>query len=126
MDAHVSEECLGASITASLHFVGEDCVAVVSGGVPHIGSISVGLPRVSRSGMKAASATVSTFNLIGHMNDAVGNEFAHALASLLGQTVVVVCGIHYDEASADDIEEIKRVSEKLLNHLIEECKATLN
>ncbi|MDR1659680.1 MAG: hypothetical protein LBR94_04980 [Desulfovibrio sp.] len=112
-------ECLGSKLSARAAFVGGDLWVLVSGGEnPHIGSVSVGIPRKSLTGDGGDSATVSTFNVTGHKDDVVGNLFAARLASEFRCTVSVSCGIHYHALSRDALCHIMDEVEFLLADLV--------
>ncbi len=112
------QECLGKTITVMLNFVGRDLNVVIAGGdKEHIGSVSIAVPRESLTG-DGKSATVSTFVYTGHKDDVVGNEFAKCLCTRLQCRVVVCCGIHYDGAEKDELQEVVRVSKILLEQVL--------
>jgi hypothetical protein len=83
----------------------EDLVYVVGGGEKsHVGSIAIMVP-----GEKC--------NVIarkGHHDHEVIQPIAEGICEKYGQTVVVVGGIHIDDASEDDIETIKKNCEELI------------
>ena len=120
----VRQACCRASLSAEAGFAGSDLwVVVVGGDMPHIGSISVGIPRSSLADDGTASATVSTFNITGHKDDAVGNMFAARLAARFSCVASVSCGIHFDRATAEDLAEILDKSHVLLEKLEAELQA---
>jgi len=103
------------ALTAAVISAGDDlCVLVTGGDSPHIGSVSISQPRPSLGHPWRSSATTSTFNFPGHMDDAVGNRFAAELATRLKKKVVVLCGIHIDHITQDEISLIKEMAEELL------------
>lgn len=111
----MEEVCLGGAIVAEARWVGKDLWVLVAGGdLPHVGSVSVGVPRDSLTGDGTRSATVSTFNVTGHMDDGVGDRFAKRLAAVFGCQTSVTCGIHFDAAKPDDIKTILACAERLL------------
>jgi hypothetical protein len=61
--------------------------------------------------------TAST-RFAGHTDHVIGDKWARALADKLRVRAVVICGIHYDELSADGINEIVRLSDKMLGELL--------
>lgn len=111
-------------LTAKLVMAGNDISLTVTGGEAHIGSVSVAIPRPSLTGT-GMSATVSTFNLTGHKDNAVGDMLAKELAASTGRTCVVSCGIHVDNAGKDTINGItdlsNRLLEAVLGHFRKEC-----
>lgn len=120
----VEEPCLGRTLAVLADWAGNDLwVLVVGGDCPHIGSVSVAIPRESLSGDGAASATVSTFNVTGHLDDCVGDVFAKRLASRFRCRVSVTCGIHFDGATPEGIGEITACAERLLLRLEAEASS---
>jgi len=106
-------------IKARVLWAGTDlCVVVTGGSEPHIGSVSVAVPRESLRANGETSSTVSTFNYTAHMDDAVGNHFAHNLSAALYCRVVVTCGIHVDHTDSETIKMINEMSALLLGKLI--------
>lgn len=114
----IEERCQESSLVAKAEWVGGDLWVLVSGGdAPHIGSVAVAVPRDSLSGDGTKSATVSTINITGHMDNHVGDKFAKRLASVFSCHVSVSCGIHFDNARPDDIEKVVTASNRLLEQL---------
>lgn len=107
-------------IEAQVIEAGNDlCVIVTGGKKPHIGSVSISIPRESLSNSMRQSATTSTYNFVGHKDDIIGNKFSHKLASTLGKKVIVTCGIHFDEITDEQMSVILSLSEKLLLDILD-------
>ncbi len=86
--------------------MGEDltvCIRSANGG--HAGSAALAVPRPSLTG-EGMSATVSVLNREGHKDGEITARMARSLASALGHTVCVVCGVHADGLSADGIRAV--------------------
>lgn len=116
----VATPCLGASLEAGACFVGPDLWVFVAGGdAPHIGSVSVGIPRESLTGDGSPGATVSTFNVTGHKDDIVGNLFAQRLTTAFSCKTSITCGIHFDNAASSDLTLILAAADELLEKLTE-------
>jgi hypothetical protein len=114
----VSEQ--GISLKALAVLAGEDlCVILTGGELPHIGSVSVGIPRPSLRDSSAASATVSTFNFIAHKDGIVGDRLAHRLAAALNKNVVVTCGIHMDNICPQGIGTVEKLAEQLTRDMLQ-------
>jgi hypothetical protein len=110
---------MGAFLVARAFFAGSDlCVLVCGGEAPHIGCVSIGIPRTSLTGDGSSSATVSTYSVTGHKDDVVGNLFAKRLASSLKCVVSVTCGIHYHNASPEVLSSVLQEAEALLEELV--------
>lgn len=105
-------------IHAEVRIVGEDlCVLVTGGEKPHIGSVSISQPRPSLNDSQKISSTTSTFNFIGHKDDAVGNMFAQELSAAFNRNTVVLCGIHVDELTSQGIHQLLELSRQLLDQV---------
>ena len=99
--------------------IGEDLCVIISGGdSPHIGCVTLSVPRPSLADSNIISATTSVLNLIGHKDDEVAKHVSHMLSSELNKNVVVTCGIHLDNITKEEInitiELLKELTEKLI------------
>lgn len=114
-----SQPCLGQTLYAEAVFLGADLSAAVYGGdLAHVGSVSIGIPRESLTGSGEMSATVSTYNVTGHLDGHVGDRFAKALAARFNCRAAVTCGIHYDNAEPAALTEIREAADRLLSALL--------
>lgn len=106
-----------------LTLVGNDVVAVISGGDrPHVGAISVAIPRPSLKDASKLSATSSVFTLTGHKDDEVTRPASEALAKELNGVAVVSAGVHIDGASREDIRKLVENTKKALKDAIRMLK----
>lgn len=111
-------ELMRGGLTVKAEFVGNDLWVLVSGGeAPHIGAISVGIPRKSLTGDGSDSATVSTFNVTGHKDDAVGDMFAARLSAAFYCRTSVTAGIHFDQVDSIKLAEVMADAKTLLDDL---------
>lgn len=95
------------TLTAQAIPMGQDlCVAVWGGDRPHVGCAALAAPHPSLRGDGSPSATVSTLNLPAHRDDGIANAMARRLSTELGRPVAVVCGVHADGASGEDIRTL--------------------
>ena len=85
-------------------------VLLVGGDKSHIGAISIA----------QADGTVETKVFPGHKEQFISEPWAKQLAQTLGEPATVVCGIHYDHATGEQIQEILRLTDAFLNRIIEE------
>lgn len=100
--------------------VGEDLCVIISGGdSPHIGCVTLSVPRPSLADKNAISATTSILNLVGHKDDEAAKYVSHTLSSRLNRNVVVTCGIHVDNITAEEIDVTIRTLKELTEELIE-------
>ena len=98
--------------------IGEDLCVIISGGdCPHIGCVTLSVPRESLSDASVISSTTSVLNLVGHKDDEVARYISHAISSKLNKNVVVTCGIHVDDITKDEIKIVKEILDELLKKL---------
>ena len=100
--------------------IGNDLIFIVSGGdLPHIGAISVGIPRPSLKNPDQLSSTISTYVFTGHKDDIIGNKIANEISKRTEKKVVVLAGIHFNHLSERDIKLVVKKSEVIYRELIE-------
>jgi len=99
--------------------IGEDLCVIISGGdSPHIGCVTMSVPRPSLSDSRDISATTSVLNLIGHKDDEVARIVSNELSSKLNKNVVVTCGIHLDNITQEEINVTIEILKELTSNLI--------
>ena len=85
--------------------IGEDLCVIISGGdCPHIGCVTLSVPRPSLLDESIISSTTSVLNLVGHKDDEAARYVSHELSSKLNKNVVVTCGIHIHNITAEEIK----------------------
>ncbi|MHB1134233.1 MAG: prenylated flavin chaperone LpdD [Chloroflexota bacterium] len=97
-------------------------VSLWGGTAPHVGAVALAQARPSLADPARASATSSVLTLLGHKDDAVARAAAERLAAALGVTVVVAAGLHVDDATPADLQDLidnaKACVENLLGQLL--------
>jgi hypothetical protein len=87
--------------------VGDDLLTCFWGGTqPHIGAVSVALPRPSLADSSTTSSTSSVFSLLGHKEDVLVKMASERLSAKLEKNVVVTAGIHWDDLDESAITKI--------------------
>lgn len=100
-------------------FMGRDVAVTISGGeTPHIGAVSVAIPRKSLKGDGSDSASVSVICIPGHKEDELVQSTAKRLSTMWGCHVTVAAGLHIDRATQSDIDILNRNIETLIVELI--------
>jgi hypothetical protein len=79
--------------------VGRDTMLIVTGGAAHIGAVSTAY--FVNNGID-----VQTTILPGHKEHTISEGLARKAAEVLGRTVTVAAGIHYDHISREEIDAI--------------------
>lgn len=106
-------------VHGSAVLLGQDILIAIWGGTgPHIGSISITMPRPGRTNPGAVSTTSCVHNFAGHKDEAVARRCAERIAAACNKKTVAVAGIHIDEANADDIGRILHNVDTLCGRLI--------
>jgi gallate decarboxylase subunit D len=100
--------------------LGEDlCVTLSGGDREHIGAVALSQPRISHEEPGKTSTTTSVLALQGHREDELARRIASHLASRLGATVCVACGIHVDAIQPRELSDVQELSEELTKALLE-------
>ena len=121
---YITEGVPPCQIQAEVVFIGEDLVAMVSGGEkPHVGAVAIGIPRSSLANPETVSATASVFAMLGHKEDDLARIMARELAAALKRNVVVTVGIHIDQLSPEGIGSIEESCRNILEKLIQQLSA---
>jgi gallate decarboxylase subunit D len=109
-------------INFSVYSQGEDLVVRCYGGEsPHIGAVAIAIPRPSLADPKQRSASVSVYTVTGHKDDEIAVPLAKNLSASLGKTVVVVVGIHFEQADEKLIKEIEITVHGIATELISQA-----
>ena len=91
-------------VIAEVKIIGDDLMISVWGGTkPHIGSISVSVPRPGLQNNTTMSATSSIINLIGHKDEVVARKFSEQLAAKFNKNAIATAGIHIDDITENQI-----------------------
>ena len=108
----------GLPVFAQLVQMGKDCTICVWGGdTPHVGSVVMSTARPSLTG-SGVGVTSSVLNGIGHKDEYVARKFAEAAAEKFVCTAVSSCGIHIDDITPAQLQEVSTVCDKLLKQVI--------
>ena len=108
----------GLPVFAQFVQMGKDCTICVWGGdTPHVGSVVMSTARPSLTG-SGVGVTSSVLNGIGHKDEYVARKFAEAAAEKFVCTAVCSCGIHIDDITPAQRQEVSTVCDKLLKQVI--------
>ena len=94
---------------------GRDYVISVKGGsLAHVGAVSICIP----------GSNASVITAPGHKDDILALDLATILCSSLNATVAVTVGIHYDNLTKSQINDIIEIVTSLMDQFIEYLKTT--
>ena len=106
---HVSKTLYGYEIAADATALDEGIHVLLYGGEKsHIGAVTIVGP----------GGQVNTTAFAGNKEDTLSQKWALAIAHKKGLPVIVSAGIHYDHATREQIQEILKVCDELLEQLI--------
>ncbi len=100
------QQCfLGAPLVIRWEWIGGDLNVCCFGGTrPHLGGSAAALPY---QGSRGTRASVSTICVPGHQDGVLASALANRLCRRLSCTVFVQCGIHYDNLSAQALQDLE-------------------
>ena len=94
-------------VIAEVKIIGDDLMILVWGGTkPHIGSVSVSVPRPGLRDDTRMSSTSSVINLIGHKDEVVARQFSEQLAAKFNKNAIATAGIHIDDITENQLNII--------------------
>ena len=86
---------------------GAGCIVHLMGGTkPHVGAVALGIPRLSLKG-RGRSATTSVLTVLNHKDDELARPAAADLAAGYNCPVVVIAGVHIDDARPEELALIQ-------------------
>ena len=98
--------------------IGSDLlIAIYGGDEHHIGGVAITYVTPSHY-RDASTVSLSSLAFPGHKDYVVANSAAEKICKKLERSTVVTVGIHYDNATKDDIDEIITSVDKLVEDLL--------
>ncbi|MBU3803606.1 MAG: hypothetical protein H9872_02445 [Candidatus Cellulosilyticum pullistercoris] len=105
----IKRQAYGYEIQACITKMPKDIHILLTGGnLPHIGAVSI-----FEEGREKVFV-----QLPEHKDGVVSQRWAKELSKLLNRQVTVNCGIHYDDLTKDQIEELVKLTEEMLKEAI--------
>jgi len=99
--------------------IGNDLLISIHGGDEHhIGGVSIAYVTPSHY-RDASTVSLSSMTFPGHKDYVVSNSTAEKICKSLERSTVVTVGIHYEKASKQDIDEIVKAVDGLVDELLE-------
>jgi gallate decarboxylase subunit D len=100
-------------VSLTTHWIGDDLIVTISNEFAHIGAVAV-----AEYGDKQDRSSTSVITRFGHKEDSIASNMARILSKALKIPVCAVAGIHLDNISGDEIEQIIQNCDKLANTCI--------
>ena len=104
----IEQMVLGYSIRVEMHKLdlGWD-IGIYGGSRTHVGAVSIASP----------DKKVETMEFPGHKESVITAQWAEQLSQVYNAPICVRCGIHYENATKEQIKEIVDSCEKILQKL---------
>ncbi len=93
-------------------FAGEDLIVFIGGGREHVGSASI------------CDGKLYTARRGEHMDFVVSDSAVQRINRELGITACVICGIHVDNASEEEIRQLVRNADECVKKLVERIRTS--
>ncbi|SFG00807.1 hypothetical protein SAMN05660649_00453 [Desulfotomaculum arcticum] len=93
-------------------------VQLLGGDKPHIGATVISHPRPSLALEGQISCNTIVIPELGHKEDELAKPLAENIAVALNCTVVMIAGIHIDNAGKFEINEINKICKQLVDEFL--------
>lgn len=98
----------------------DDLVIQLTGGDrPHIGAVALAQLCPSLRNPKEQSTTTSLITCFGHKEDKIAKTMAEEIAKKSQKNTVVICGIHLDQITSEEIQDVLIGAEALEEEMLE-------
>ena len=97
----------------------EDICVTISGGDAHIGAVALSIPKDDYSKKCKPELDVSVFTVKGHKDNIIAEQTARKVSLLTSKKAVVICGIHYEKITAEEIRDIMKLAEEAVTKIID-------
>jgi len=81
-------------------------IQLLGGEQPHVGAVILSIPRPSLADPAKTSCNSTVVPMLGHKDDELARPVAEEIARRCNQPVVLVAGVHVDNASTEDIKKL--------------------
>lgn len=92
-------------ITRHMYWMKNDLIICIQNENGHIGSVVIGQPYFKND---AIHVTTQVWNQLTHKDELVAKMYVEAACKKLNTTVCCICGIHIDQITPQEIDEIMR------------------
>ena len=100
--------------------IGHDLNIAISGGAkPHIGGVAMSIMGPSLHDPEHLTCTEQLLSIPGHKEADLARKVATRLAKKLSCTVVASCGIHYPDASKEDITIVVNMVSEMTEEFVQ-------
>ena len=101
-------------VTLEAHYMGDDIVVTFFNKNAHVGAVAIGEYSSSEN-----RTSVSVITRFGHKEYGIVQEAAHTITKHSHRSSCVIAGIHLDNITDSEIQEITKNCSTLLTHFIQ-------
>ena len=105
-----------ARINVTVDSMGSDLVVRICNQGAHVGAVALGDYDHEHD-----RASVSVVTRLGHKDDALAKEAAHLLSKSMRRPVCVIAGVHLDNITGAEIDEILANTRLAMSEIIDRC-----
>jgi len=105
-----------ARVNVTVHSMGGDFVVRIYNQNAHIGAVAVG-----EYDYEHERASVSVITRLGHKDDVLAREAAYLLSKSIRRAVCVIAGVHLDNITGAEIDEILANTRTAISEVINVC-----
>jgi hypothetical protein len=105
-----------ARVNVTVNSLGSDLVVRIYNQNAHIGALAIGDYDYAHE-----RASVSVITRLGHKDDALASEAAYLLTRSIRRPVCVIAGVHLDNITGEEIDEILANTKIAINEIINVC-----
>ena len=103
-------------VNVTVNSMGSDLVVYICNQDAHVGAVAVGDYDYEHE-----RASVSVITRLGHKDDALAGEAAYLLSKSIRRPVCVIAGVHLDNITTEEIDEILTNTKTALSEIINVC-----
>ena len=105
-----------ARVSVTVNSLGSDLVVRIYNQNAHIGAVAIGDYDYEHE-----RASVSVITRLGHKDDALAREAAYLLSKSIRRPVCVIAGVHLDNITREEIDEILANTKIAISEIIDVC-----
>jgi hypothetical protein len=105
-----------ARVSVTVNSLGSDLVVRIYNQNAHIGAVAIGDYDYEHE-----RASVSVITRLGHKDDALAREAAYLLSKSIRRPVCVIAGVHLDNITGEEIDEILANTRIAISEIINVC-----
>ncbi len=105
-----------ARVNVTVNSMGSDLVVRIYNQNAHIGAVAIGDYDYEHE-----RASVSVITRLGHKDDALAREAAYLLSKSIRRPVCVIAGVHLDNITREEIDEILANTRIAISEIINVC-----